>query len=505
MPEACDAIKKPVNPELNLEDDSKFQLTLGTANAKVVSAEYAVRGAVLLRALEIEEDLKKNPDSYPFKNVVKCNIGNPQSLEQKPITFTRQVLSLVLNPDLLTDDTIAKAFPKDAKARARNYLDNIQSVGAYSESNGISVVRKEVAEYIQNRDNVFVDPENIFLTSGASEGVEHLMRVILRSSDDAILTPIPQYPLYSALTTALDGHFAPYYMGEETGWELDMNQVRQSLLDTRSQGKTVRAMVVINPGNPTGSVLSVENMRDIVEFCIEEKIVLFADEVYQKNIYTGEKPFVSFRKVAKDMHLLGTDGVLNAPLQLASFHSISKGVVGECGLRGGYVDLLGFSENVMEQIYKLASIKLCSNVPGQIATGLMVNPPSEGEESFAKYEQETNGIHASLQRRAQKLEAALNALPGIRCHPIEGAMYAFPDITLPDKFVKYAQALGQKPDGMYAIEVLENAGVVVVPGSGFGQNENTFHFRTTFLPPETVFDDVLERFSTFHTKFMEQW
>lgn len=442
---------------------------------------------------------------FPFKKIVKCNIGNPQALAQKPITFTRQVLSLVLNPDLLSNQDILKAFPEDAVARAHAYLADVKSVGAYSESSGMSIVRKEVADFIARRDGVKVQENDVFLTSGASDGVEHIMRMLLRSPSDAILIPIPQYPLYSALTTVYNGHFAPYLMDEQAGWELSMDEIRKSLTTAREQGKDVRAMVVINPGNPTGSVLSESSMQEIVNFCMDEKIVLMADEVYQKNIYGKDKKFTSFRETAKNMGVVSSEGTLLKPLQLASFHSSSKGVVGECGLRSGYLDLMGFSDEVRKEIYKLASIKLCSNVPGQIAMGLMVNPPSEGDESFEGYKAEVDTIFESLKRRSKKLQQCLNSLPGVQCNDIEGAMYAFPKIELPDAFIQKAKELGQNPETMYSIQTLEETGLVIVPGSGFGQAEGSYHFRTTFLPPDDEFDEVLDRFSRFHSSFMKNY
>lgn len=114
-------------------------------------------------------------------------------------------------------------------------------------------------------------------------------------------------------------------------------------------------------------------MREILDFCVKRHIVLFADEVYQTNVYK-DTPFHSFRKVADELGLIQDEQ--RSGLQLASFHSVSKGMVGECGLRGGYVELYGFSQPVKEQLYKVASIKLCSNVPGQLAVGLMVSTSS---------------------------------------------------------------------------------------------------------------------------------
>lgn len=189
------------------------------------------------------------------------------------------------------------------------------------------------------RDGYKADPANIFLTNGASEGVRLCMQTILRAPftdevngkpvqvKDGVLTPIPQYPLYSALTTLLQGYLVPYYLDENRAWSCTTENLARSLKKATDEGITTRALVVINPGNPTGQVLSEEDMRLIVKFCIDESICLMADEVYQENIWDRNKKFVSFRKVAYDM-----DAFSNG-LQLISFHSISKVVCsGVCSL-----------------------------------------------------------------------------------------------------------------------------------------------------------------------------
>jgi alanine transaminase len=226
-----------------------------------------------------------------------------------------------------------------------------------------------------------------------------------------------------------------------------------------------------------------------------------ADEVYQENIWKNGAKFVSFRKVAKDMNAFDGDN----GLQMISFHSVSKGFLGECGFRGGYFEILGIPEEVKQEIYKLASISLCSNSLGQIATGLMVNPPAMGEDSHAQYVAERDSILASLRRRAVRMTAALNAMEGVTCTNIDGAMYAFPTITLPPKAVKAAEAVALAPDAFYCLELLENTGMVVVPGSGFGQKENTYHFRTTILPPEDQIEQVVGELKDFHTMFLERY
>src|SRR5690606_35242265 len=138
-----------------------------------------------------------------------------------------------------------------------------------------------------------------------------------------------------------------------------------------------------------------------------------------------------------------------------------------------------------------------------ITTGLMVRPPARGEPSFEQYEREKNEILASLKRRALKMVAAFNAMEGVTCNNADGAMYLFPQIRLPAKAV---QAAGSMPaDEFYCMKMVEETGVVTVPGSGFGQVDGTYHFRTTFLPPEDQIDEVIKRLADFHARFMQTY
>jgi alanine transaminase len=469
-------------------------LSIQSLNPAVVRAEYAVRGAILARAQELEQQLQDSSSSLPFPAIVRCNIGNPQAVGQAALTFPRQVLSAVLYPPLLD----AGVLPADVVARARAYLASVPSPGAYSDSQGVPVVRQEVAKFIARRDGVApIDPDEVFLTDGASAGVKLVMQTLISGPDDAVLVPVPQYPLYPATLTLLNGTLLPYYLDEGAGWGANMAELRKVLAEARSKGKTVRGMVVINPGNPTGQSLSKETVQDIVSFCKAEDLALFADEVYQENVYGDAPPFYSARRAAVE---LGVEG-----LPVVSFHSISKGFSGECGIRGGYFDLLGVPADVKAQLVKLASISLCSNVPGQFATGLMVNPPSSGEPSYELYAQERVAILKSLARRADRLCDALNALPGVTCNKAEGAMYLFPQIRLPTGAVEAASKAGLAPDAFYCLRLLEATGLCVVPGSGFGQVEGTFHFRTTFLPPDQQIDDVVARLGDFHRGFLSTY
>lgn len=480
---------------------SSAGVTVDNINQKVVKCEYAVRGEIVTHAQRLQESLLTNPEAHPFDEILYCNIGNPQSLGQQPVTFFREVLALCDHPAILDKDETHALFSSDSIQRAWEILDQIpgRATGAYSHSQGIKGLRDTIAAGIAARDGYPSKADDIFLTDGASPAVHMMMQLLLRSEDDGILCPIPQYPLYSASIALHGGSLVPYYLDEATGWGLETSELKKQLEDARSKGITVRALVVINPGNPTGQVLAEENQRHIVEFCKEEGLVLLADEVYQENIYVDDKKFNSFKKVARSM------GYDDKDICVVSFQSVSKGYYGECGKRGGYMEVTGFSPEVREQIYKMASVNLCSNISGQILASLVMNPPKPGDESYEDFIAEKNGILQSLARRAKALEEAFNSLEGVTCNKAEGAMYLFPRIRLPQKAIDAAKAAKTVPDAFYARRLLEATGIVVVPGSGFGQVPGTWHFRCTILPQEDKIPAIISRLKKFHELFMEEF
>ncbi|KAJ0436397.1 putative alanine transaminase [Helianthus annuus] len=170
-------------------------------------------------------------------------------------------------------------YSADSIDRAWQILDQIpgRATGAYSHSQGIKGLRDTIAAGIEARDGFPADPNDIFLTDGASPAVHMMMQLLIRSENDGIFCPIPQYPLYSASIALHGGTLVPYYLDEATGWGLEISELKKQLEAARQKGITVRALVVINPGNPTGQVLAEENQRDIVEFCNLE--VCFLHEV----------------------------------------------------------------------------------------------------------------------------------------------------------------------------------------------------------------------------------
>ena len=466
-------------------------LALQNLNQRLIDTNYAVRGEIVARAQQLEKD---------GKTIIYCNIGNPQALGQMPLTYIRQTLALVEYPELLNH---ADLFPADIVTRAREILrQHPYGTGAYSQSTGIEFVRQAVADFITRRDGIPTDPNHIMLTDGASKGVQNIIMALLKDPADGIMIPIPQYPLYSATLTLYGGQQIPYHLDEDQKWSLNEELLEHSYQHAVEHGVRPVAITIINPGNPTGAVLTKENIAMIIGFAQKHDLTILADEVYQENIYHESRSFHSFAKI---MHELGIEDVT-----LFSFHSVSKGYLGECGHRGGYVEMRNVAADVLEQLVKLQSINLCSNIAGQLVTYLMLTPPQYGEVSYALFEQERDAILDSLKERALILAEGLNQIEGVELHVPEGAMYAFVKFNLPEE--PAAQSLtaeerlqyDAKRNAEYCLALLEETGICVVPGSGFGQQPQTLHFRITFLPPKEQIVQLVERFKTFHHAYVQR-
>lgn len=472
------------------EVDPVFTWNEETMSQSLRRMQYAVRGEVVMKADQL---------AAQGKDILYTNIGNPHQVGQSPITYYRQILALCDLPAECGIDhpSVYELFPRDVVDRAREYREIIgpSGTGAYTHSQGVLEFRKHIAEYIQNRDRYKSFPGNIFLTNGASTAISMVLQGLLASNRDAVMIPIPQYPIYSALISKLGGRQVGYELDEDLNWAVSREELETKLEKARSKGLEVKALAMINPGNPSGNVMTHCDIQTLTEFCNTHGIVLLADEVYQTNVYAEHAEFVSAKKVAMDCNLKN--------LQLVSFHSTSKGLIGECGRRGGYMELHHIDPYVQSQLYKLASADLCSGVVGQIMTSLMVRPPLPGSESYELFQQENNAIYNGLKERAEKLVTGLNQIPGISCVPAEGAMYAFPTVEVPPRAIEAASEQGTTPDNLYALSLLEMTGICVVPASGFGQKKGRVGFRTTFLHPDTV--RAIDLFAEHHEKFTTEY
>jgi aspartate/methionine/tyrosine aminotransferase len=469
---------------------------LSDVNSKLLKAHYAVRGKIVARAQELEGQGRK---------VIYCNIGNPQALKQKPLTFIRQVLSLLEYPALLDSPETMKLYPADIIARARMILGlNPTGTGAYTQSAGIPFIRQAVADFIQKRDGIPADHNRILLTDGASKGVQAVFTMLTNKENDGYMIPIPQYPLYSATIELYGAKQVNYFLDEANNWQLNEHELVRSIDEARKNGINPVAIAVINPGNPTGAVLSKENIRMVIRFARANNLAIMADEVYQENVYAAGLKFHSFAQV---MHELGEKEVT-----LFSFHSVSKGFLGECGHRGGYMEIRNMPDDVYGEMIKLQSIGLCSNVDGQLVTYLMVAPPRPGDASYELYASERGEILGDLKEKAEILGRGISEIEGMHAQIPQGAMYAFvrfdlphpkgtdPEAMTPEERHKYEAAR----DSKYCLRLLEDTGICVVPGSGFGQQPGTLHFRTTFLPPKDDIKILVEKMKKFHTAYVEK-
>jgi len=467
-------------------------------NRNVLDLEYAVRGPIPQRAAQLRREGRK---------IIPCNIGNPQALGQKPLTFYRQVLSLMEEPTRIEreraislalkggqlDGVEAGAYSEYVLDYSERLLAGMETgMGAYTDSPGPPFIREAIARFIDARDGVDAgtgvrsDPAHIFLTNGASEGVRSVLELLIAGPNDGIMIPIPQYPLYSATIRRCGGVQVNYYPDEDAGWNMTTAMLEESISRARADGVNVKAVVVINPANPTGAILDESSVRDLVRFAGDNSLVIIADEVYQENVYGAE--FVSFARALGD-----------ADVPLFSLNSASKGFYGECGHRGGYLEVrsapkvkgsdLGFTD----LMFKQASVNLCSNTAGQVLAYLTVSPPEKGSEPHAQFVAEKETILSDLHEKATRMREAFKEMEGVRSFGRIGAMYLFPRLE------KLPQGTG---DFEYCMSLLEETGLCTVNGSGFGQREGTHHLRIAFLPPRSLLDDVLPRWVDFHNRYV---
>ncbi len=267
---------------------------------------------------------------------------------------------------------------------------------------------------------------------------------------------------------------------------MDRSILEEAFAQAVRGGVKVKAIVIINPGNPTGAVLDEQSGQEVVDFAEAHGLAIIADEVYQENLYGAE--FVSFAKL-----------VGRRDIPLFSLHSTSKGFCGECGRRGGYVELrnpprVEGSKLGLEDVFlKQASVSLCSNTIGQILTYLMVKPPPPDSEPHEQFVKEKEGILAALYDKATMIRAAFAEMDGVECFGKTGAMYLFP-------------RLDKLPPGTtdfdYCMNLLETTGLCTVNGSGFGQREGTNHLRIAFLPPRELLERVLPEWIRFHNEYV---
>lgn len=484
------------------------KLTVQSINQGVVRSEYAVRGKLPMMAAEIKQKLLKDPKAFAFPAICELNIGNPQKFTTETVTLSREILA-----EMILSSLRPPSF--EPKSKTKNDLNpffasmseyrNLFSFRDDPHGPGPFKIRESVARFIEKRDRLKSDPDDIVLTNGASAGIQTIMKFLLSEPKSGIMLPIPQYPLYSATTTIYNAELVPYYLNESDEWNVDIASLQTGMREAQKKGVKVKAITLINPGNPTGNVFDQQKMREVLKFAHEHKLVVLADEVYQENVY-GSREWVSFKKILHSM-----DEEVRRSTQVISFHSISKGLFGECGLRGGYYELTNvfpdFKRTILEH-ERQSKPNLAGAIVLDVKSRILASH-FEGFEDCAYLKQanaELDKFHHRLKLKAEKFFEVINSTPGLKTNRIEGAMYGFPRISLPKKFIQKCEREGVLPDAGYCMELLNETGIVVVPGSGFGQEKGTFHFRTTVLvEPIEKFLKTLATLKEFNTRFQERF
>lgn len=304
---------------------------------------------------------------------------------------------------------------------------------------------------------------DVFVTQGASEAIELCLTALLNEGDN-FLMPTPGYPLYTAVESKLMLQSNPYYMDEENDWQ-------PSIADIKSKvNSRTKAIVVINPNNPTGSICKKETLEQIIEIALEHNLLVIADEIYDKLLFDG----VELVSLAS----------LNSEVSCITFSGLSKNYV--CpGFRIGWGIATGRSdimEDYLEAVNKLLRARISANHPIMHA----IPAALDGDQSHIKK------MNQILMKRRDIVVNAINGIDGIEMVKPQGAFYAFPSIDVKD-------------DALFCRELLKETGVLVVPGSGFGQKPGTHHFRIVILPPEQVIEKAFAHIKSFYKEYKNKF
>ncbi|XP_030627910.1 alanine aminotransferase 1 [Chanos chanos] len=437
----------------------------------------------------------------PYNEVIDLSSGDNHAAGIKPITFVRQVLAGCLYPDVLLGDTL----PVDAQLRVKRLLEQCAggSVGSYTDSSGMAHVQRNVANFISRRDGGLpADPNHVFIASGSQRAIMAILKLLPQgegTSQTGIMVPTPCPHTLPHLLKAAGLVTVPYQLTEEMDWKVDLLQLHKVIQASRGHCSP-RALFISNPGNPTGHIQSRRSIEQIICFAAEHKLLLLVDEKYQESVFGEGSEFVSYKKVLAE---IGPPYSLT--VELASFHSLSNGIMGECGLRAGYVELVNFDHTVLPFVETLLCRDISTPVLGQIALDIMVGPPLPGDPSYNLYTQEVESRRATLECNMDKAVDCLNTLPGFRCHPVKAGLFIYPHLTLPNAVLTQAQHLGVEAGLLYCGSLLEEEGLCVGVCECVCESSrqgSCWHIRMCVLMPSDVLEDVLCRLRSFHIRFL---
>ena len=392
-------------------------------STKLDNVLYDVRGPVVDEAARMEEE---------GKEILKLNIGNPY-----PFGFSAP-------QEVILD-----------------MLSNIRTSQGYSDSKGIFSARKAIMQYAQLRNIPNVSMNDIYTGNGVSELINLCMQALLDNGDE-ILIPAPDYPLWTATATLAGGNVVHYVCDEQSDWYPDMEDIKKKI------NHRTKAIVLINPNNPTGALYPREVLQQIVDIAREHQLIIFSDEIYDRLVMDGEE-HVSIASLAPDLFCVTFSG-------LSKSHMIA-------GFRIGWMILSGnkaVAKDYIEGLNMLSNMRLCSNVPAQA----VVQTALGGHQSVNDYIVPGGRIY----EQREYVYKALCDIPGISAVKPKAAFYIFPKID--------TKKFNITNDEQFALDLLREKKLLIVHGSGFNWKEPD-HFRVVYLPRIEVLEDAMGKLGEF--------
>jgi len=396
-------------------------------SSKLADVCYDIRGPVLDAARRLEEEGRR---------ILKLNIGNPA-----PFGFEAP------------DEIVA------------NVVRNLPLSEGYSDSQGVLSARTAIVQHYQEQGFVDVSVEHVWLGNGVSELISFALQALLDDGDE-VLIPAPDYPLWTAATSLCGGRAVHYMCDESADWLPDIDDLAGKI------SPRTKAIVVINPNNPTGAVYPRWVLESIAELARKHSLVVMTDEIYEKILYDGAE-HVPFASVAPDLFTLTFNGLSKA-YRLAGFRSAWLLVTGPRRAAGSYLEGLSI----------LANMRLCPNVPGQHA----IQTALGGRQSI--HDLVLPGGRLREQRDAAM--AALKQIPGVTCVQPRGALYVFPRLD--------PEVYPIEDDQQFVLDLLRDQHVLVVQGSGFNWPQPD-HLRIVTLPRADDLTEAIGRIGTFLAEY----
>lgn len=392
-------------------------------STKLADVFYDIRGPLLELATQMEGE---------GQHIIKLNIGNLAAFGFDP-------------PDEIVQDMIR----------------NLPQTAGYTDSKGLFAPRRAVVNYCQEKQIHGVTVDDVYLGNGASELITMSMNALLNAGDE-ILVPAPDYPLWTGVVSLSGGKPVHYICDEASEWLPDLTDIR-SKITPKTKG-----IVIINPNNPTGALYPVEMLQQIVDLAREHDLIVFADEIYDKTLYDGHT-HTSIASLADDVLFV-------------TFNGLSKNYR-SCGYRAGWMIVSGDKSQAgdyVEGLDMLASMRLCSNTPGQLAIQTALGGYQSINDLVAK--------GGRLCRQRDRAYDLLTQIPGVSVVKPKAALYMFPRLD--------PSVYRIEDDQQFACDLLREEKVLVVQGSGFNWKRHD-HFRLVFLPNVDDLHEALGRIASF--------